>query len=210
MKGDDNIVKAAVKKPVTVTLSDCTASPHNRLCDLTAGLIANSDFHMQCLYAADKLGLHDWMIGAGFVRNLIWDHIHGKTTATPLNDIDLIYFDRQHADKSHDLALQKQLNQGAASPVWEVRNQARMHLKKGHEPYQNCTQAISFWVETATCVGVRLEQGMVRIIAPLGLADNWAGIVRRNPAFSDPAVFLQRVAQKQWLSTWPQLRLNKE
>ncbi|WP_137166760.1 nucleotidyltransferase family protein [Salinimonas lutimaris] len=177
---------------------------------MTARLIANSDFHMQCLYAADKLGLHDWMIGTGFVRNLIWDHTHGKASATSLNDIDLIYFDRQHADKPHDMMLEKQLNHGAANPVWEVRNQARMHLKKGHQPYQNSTQAISYWVETATCVGVRLEQGMIKIIAPLGLANNWAGIVRRNPAFSDSAVFLQRVAQKQWLSTWPQLRLDKE
>ncbi len=64
---------------------------HLRAC--TEALLRADHPRMDCLRAARELALPDWALGAGFVRNLIWDHLHHKAEPTPLNDIDLIYLD---------------------------------------------------------------------------------------------------------------------
>lgn len=47
---------------------------------------------MRLLIIVADLKLPDGLIAAGFVRNLVWDHLHGKN-ATPLNDVDVIFYD---------------------------------------------------------------------------------------------------------------------
>jgi hypothetical protein len=59
----------------------------------TAKLLKQDEFRLRCLQAAWSLHLPDWYLGAGFLRNAIWDHLHQHSQATPLNDIDLVYFD---------------------------------------------------------------------------------------------------------------------
>ena len=38
---------------------------------------------MEALELASTLGLNDWCLAAGFVRNLIWDKLHNKEVLTP-------------------------------------------------------------------------------------------------------------------------------
>ncbi len=59
----------------------------------TAVVIETDLIRMDCLRAVRELNLPDWFIAAGFVRNAIWDHIH-DLPMTSLNDIDVVYFDR--------------------------------------------------------------------------------------------------------------------
>lgn len=47
------------------------------------------------------------------MRNLV-DQLHGYPLATALNDIDLVYFDKQHAHEQHDLQREAQLQQKSA------------------------------------------------------------------------------------------------
>ena len=56
-------------------------------------LIQSSPYHMKALEALATLDLPDAWIAAGFLRNLVWDYLHGYKTMTPLNDLDVIYFD---------------------------------------------------------------------------------------------------------------------
>ncbi len=57
-------------------------------------LIRADPWMMRILRAAAALDLPEWMIGAGFVRNKVWDHLHGFANAeVQTADIDLIYFD---------------------------------------------------------------------------------------------------------------------
>jgi len=55
-------------------------------------IIKRDPFRMRCLRALRTLDLPQGYIGAGFVRNAIWDELHARATPTPLNDIDVIYF----------------------------------------------------------------------------------------------------------------------
>ena len=162
---------------------------------------------MAALRAARALDLPDWYIAAGFVRNAVWDHLHGYTSSTPLNDIDLIYFDADKQSIAAEQQSQRHLCRAAPHYHWQVRNQARMHGSHRHAPYSSCADAMSYWVEKETAIGMRLNpDDSLTVHACYGLASLFNGVITFNPT-STPAAFEQRVTQKQWLTTWPRLRL---
>jgi hypothetical protein len=162
---------------------------------------------MQALCAVRRLGLHDWCLGAGFVRNLVWDKRHEQRVATPLNDIDVIHFDPRHHDAQHDSMLESRLQEWLMRP-WSVKNQARMHRRSNRAPYLNSEDAISYWPEIETAVGARLNaDDSITLIAPFGLQALFSDTLTFNAKSNDLAAFKQRVMQKQWLQRWPRLKL---
>ena len=171
-------------------------------------LIEDDPWMMGVLKAAESMELPDWMIGAGFVRNKVWDHLRGyKNSEVPTADIDLIYFDpsdiSEEKEKELDRLLKKKMDVN-----WSAKNQARMHLKHGKEaPYKNSAEALFEWVETCTCVAVRLEKnGALKLFAPHGIADLVNFVVRPVLAFMDnPERFWERVKSKEWEKKWPKL-----
>jgi len=161
---------------------------------------------MTALRTARRLGLNDWCLGAGFVRNLVWDRLQGYASPTPLNDIDVIHFDPQRAEAERDRMLEARLQQWLPQP-WSVKNQARMHLRSGRTPYLNSEDAISFWTELETAVGARLNaDDSIQLIAPFGLERLFDGTITFNAKNGDVQAFEQRVADKGWLQRWPRLR----
>jgi len=56
-----------------------------------------------------SLRLPDCWIGAGFLRNAVWDHLHGRVVSAPVEDIDVIWFDPARADAATDAALERGL-----------------------------------------------------------------------------------------------------
>jgi len=172
--------------------------------------IGKRQWHMDTLRAVRALGLLDWAIGAGFVRNAVWDHLHGFRQMTPLNDIDVLYFDRSDVSAETEAALEAQLR--AAHPVrpWSVRNQARMHRRNGDRPYESTEDALVFWLETPTAVAVRLEaDDNLTVLAPHGLADLIAMMARPTARgrekYDD---YLARMRAKNWPATWPQVTVE--
>ncbi|VXC94501.1 Nitrate reductase [Enterobacterales bacterium 8AC] len=162
---------------------------------------------MQALRTARRLGLHDWCLAAGFVRNLVWDKRHRYQVATPLNDIDVIHFDPRHHDAQRDGMLKLRLQEWLVQP-WSVKNQARMHLRNNRAPYLNSEDAISFWPEIETAVGARLNaDDSITLIAPFGLQALFSDTLTFNAKSNNLAAFEQRVVQKQWLQRWPRLKL---
>ena len=158
---------------------------------------------MRLLRAVASLALPDCYIAAGFVRNMVWDHLHGYAP-TQLNDVDVICFDPANAVSprvTEPLYLQE------PSVRWEVKNQATMHTRNHDPPYTNSAGAMRYWPEKETAVGVRLKSsGAIEVAAPFGLDSLFAGCISHNPKRSK-SLFLERVAEKQWLETWPLLRL---
>ena len=175
---------------------------------LTTELLLQDPFRMNCLRAARQLKLGDYYLAAGFLRNAIWDHLHERPNMTPLNDIDLVYFDSTDKSTETEQQLTFQLNSLLPEAGWEIRNQARMHLLHGHAPYQNTAEGIALWIEIPTCIGVRLEQDdSFSFCAPFGLVQNWSLQLQLNPLNLRPELFALRIQQKNWLKLWPQLQL---
>jgi hypothetical protein len=179
--------------------------------DFVRAAIAGHPWSMAVLRAAAILNLPDWAIGAGFVRNRVWDALSGLDRPTPLGDIDLIYHDLHDATPARDTALERRLGTLMPGVKWSVKNQARMHLRNGDAPYRSTEDALRVWIETPTCVAVRLgEDERVEVIAPHGLGDLLAMVVRPTPRgrvrFDD---YRRRIAVKNWAALWPALRIEE-
>jgi hypothetical protein len=157
-----------------------------------------------------SLALPDCWIGAGFVRNAVWDHLHGRRPTPPSGDVDVLWFDAARRDPSRDRDLEVAIRSLDPTLNWSVKNQARMHTRNDDPPYASSTDAMRHWPETATAVAVRrTDRSHIEIAAPFGLNDLFARIVRPTLAFAGakhPA-FLDRVHKKDWLGVWPHLRL---
>ncbi len=179
-------------------------------------LLGAEAWRRQALAAVAALGLPDCWIGAGFVRSPVWDRLHGFETATPLDDVDIIYFDPLCLDPDVETLHEARLAaRGPKLPWpqtrWSVTNQARMHLEKGEPPYTSSADALSYWLETPTAVAARLgADGEIEILAPFGLDDLFAMVMRPTPyaRARQPDDYRARVARKGWGDKWPRVRLH--
>lgn len=169
-------------------------------------LVKNDPWMMAVLNEAEQIHLPDWMIGAGFLRNKVWDYLHGiKREVADAGDIDLIYFDVDHQDETSDRALSEKMN-GKLGLDWEIVNQAYTHKWHNRQPYKNSTEALGEWVETSTCVAVTLKNGEPVIIAPHGIDDLVNLVVRPSPT-ANMTDFNRRYQSKKWLEKWPKLKI---
>lgn len=165
--------------------------------------------------AVAALGLPDCWVGAGFVRAAVWDRLHGYTEATPLADIDIVYFDPSDTttvreDRLERALLQRNLELPWPDIWWSVRNQARMHHYNGDDPYSDTEDAMRHWLETPTAVDIRLTDDRAgALLAPFGVEDLFELAVRPTPHAREnrmPA-YRERVAKKAWQETWPRLTI---
>jgi hypothetical protein len=177
--------------------------------DDVCALVAQQADMMRLLRSVEELGLPDCWIGAGFLRNATWDALHGRVpNCGLLHDIDVVFFARANTEPTFDAAIETRLATRAPNQFWSVKNQARMHLRNGEEPYRDTAAAIARWPETATAVAVRLLQGRLELLAPHGLDDLLGLTVRPTPAFARrPQAFARRLHAKSWLARWPRLRI---
>jgi len=172
-------------------------------------IISGDPTRWRLLDMVRSMRLPDCWIGAGFVRNAVWDHLHGRTPSSLSSDVDVLWFDPERADSSEDRKIEAVLRTFDSSVEWSVKNQARMHLRNGDAPYLSATDAIRCFPETATAIAVRRsDQDHCDIAAPFGLDDLFGLIVRPTPHFADDKhqLYNDRIQAKRWLETWPLLR----
>jgi hypothetical protein len=172
-------------------------------------LVRKDKWMMNVLNIAEKLNFPDWVIGAGFIRNKVWDHLHGFSRAKiDTADIDLVYYDQNGNDQKTDEDLSMKLR-NETGIEWEVVNEAYAHKWNNLPPYKSTEDALSQWPETATGIGVKLENGELRLIAPYGIDDLVNLIVRPCPKFvGGIEIVKERAAKKNWLEKWPKLRFE--
>lgn len=146
-------------------------------------------------------------IAAGYVRNQLWDYLHGYLDITPLSDVDVIYYDPNDVQEATEKQYEAQLIRKSNIYKWSVKNQARMHVLKNDPPYTSVEDAMKCWPETATAIAIRLTQSdKIEVIAPHGLDDLFEMRLCRSPYFQDQDYYLKRIAEKQWLQKWPLVR----
>lgn len=171
-------------------------------------ILTETPGRLSMLRAVAALALPDAWLAAGAVRNAVWDVMHQIDRPTSLNDADVIWFDPGRADPRQDRALEETLTRDHPTVTWSVKNQARMHVRHGHQPYVNCLDAMRAWPETATAVAARLcPDGTIELAAPYGLTDLMSLRLRPGPV-CPPDVFRHRVQSKGWLRRWPRLTVT--
>ncbi|MFA6554115.1 MAG: nucleotidyltransferase family protein [Candidatus Paceibacterota bacterium] len=171
-------------------------------------IIEDDKWMMDILHVAQKLNLPDWMIGAGFVRNKVWDYLHGyKNEKVPTRDIDLIYFDKNNIDENKDSQLSLEAKEKTGVD-WEIVNQAYTHKWHNRGSYKDTQDALADWVEIPTCIAVSMDNnGELRLHASFGIDDLVNLVVRMNPRCSDAGAYNDRVVSKRWKEKWPKLNI---
>ena len=155
------------------------------------------------------LGLPDCWIGAGFVRNAVWNHLHQRSLSPINGDVDVIWFDLEQSDPEEDRRHEATLLSLEPTIKWSVKNQARMHLRNADSPYISATDAMRYWPETATAVAARrIGVDGCEIAAPIGLTDLFGLVLRPTSRFEDEkhGIYVERLQSKGWLKSWPLLR----
>lgn len=170
-------------------------------------LIKQDPIRVEALRLVAQLDLPQCYIAAGFVRNLVWDSLHSLTTPTPLNDVDVIYFDPHESDPNAYLRYEATLTRSMPQLNWQVRNQALMHQRNGDAPYLSAVDAMGYWPEKETAVAIRqIGLNHYQCIAAFGFESLFNGCVSYNPK-RQQKIFAHRVDSKGWLTKWPLLKV---
>lgn len=185
-----------------VPVEEEISSPEQRV----AHILSESPSVMAILsVVAAQTDIKLWLSG-GAVRNAVWDYLHGFAIPTPLEDVDVVWFDAKEADKAIDDELERRLALVAPNVRWDVKNQARMRDVEDRPYPASLEEAMRYWPEKASAVAVRLDQGKMIIIAPFGLVELLALQVNPAPAGS-PDRYRQRIESKNWQRSWPNLTI---
>lgn len=148
-------------------------------------------------------------LGGGVIRNLVWDDLHNHTEMTPIEDIDVIYFDNCFKTKERDILIENRLKREIPNFTWSVKNQARMNIINNDEPYTSIEDAISKWPETVSAMLLRKEnEGTYEFIAPFNFDDLFRLIVRPTPHFANKIdAYRMRIETKNWKNKWKKLEI---
>jgi hypothetical protein len=152
-------------------------------------LVLGSEWLRRMMRVVEALGLPDCWIGAGVVRDLVWDTRFGDGfDPARVEDIDVVFFDPDNLSVEHEHEIERGLREQEPSVEWDVKNQARVHLwyearfGGAAHPLTSTSDGVSTWPEIATSIAVRLgrNDGEIEIAAPYGLDDLLDGVWRRN------------------------------
>jgi hypothetical protein len=170
-------------------------------------IVRDTPWLMDALHAAREVNAPDWVIGAGAVRTAVWDRLHGFTEP---------FFDPDDLSRARDEAVESALRELRPDVKWDARNQAAVHLwypaRFGYKvpPLTSTKDGIASWPETATCVGVRLEDdSSVTVVAPLGTGDLLDMVYRRNPVRVSVEEYDRRLRVKRIAERWPRVRIER-
>ncbi|MCL2354018.1 MAG: nucleotidyltransferase family protein [Defluviitaleaceae bacterium] len=165
------------------------------------------------LRKASGLGLENYYVGAGCIAQTVWNYHMGLELAHGISDIDLVYYDNSALTGSAEELMAEKARSaiGLCGFEIDVNNQARVHLwYKDHfgydiHPYKSVEDAINSWPTTATAVGVRLENGELKVYAPFGLNDLFGMVVRANKKQITEEIYANKADK--WKAKWPKLTI---
>jgi len=177
-------------------LRDIQRNPINR--SLLAGLPA--------------LHLPDAWLVAGCLFQTVWNLQSGRAAEAGIKDYDLFYFDASDLSAAAEAAVQQRVQAAFPGVPVEAKNQARVHCWYenwcGH-PYQalGCSaDGIARFLIPGTCVGVQAQgDSCLRLQAPYGLEELYAGRLRPNPLIDHRPLFRAKAAS--YRERWPWLEI---
>ena len=176
-------------------------------------LIIRSDAGlMRLLTILRELALPQWRLVAGCLYQTVWNVLTDRPRGTGINDYDVIYFDDCDPSWDAEDAVIRRVaaaTEGGVGPI-EVRNQARVHLWFEHRfgtpypPLAAADEAIARYASIAHAVGVRLEpDGRLDVVAPFGLDDIFAMVIRPNYALDNAASHARKAERVK--AIWPEV-----
>lgn len=170
----------------------------------------------EILQRLPSLGLPDAWLVAGCLFQTVWNLHSGRAPATGIKDYDLFYFDGADLSGEAEARVGGRVDTAFADlgVTIEAKNQARVHTWYPQWfglPYPALTSSrdgIDRFLVPCTCVGLQPQPAAghgLRLYAPNGLGDLYAGILRPNPLCDHRALYRDKAQSYQ--ARWPWLRL---
>jgi hypothetical protein len=182
--------------------------------DRLGRLVRSTPWLLEALRAARDVDPPDWLVGGGVLRDLVWDHLHGRPEPAQPRDIDLAFFDPTRLDPARDAEVEQALRARLPGVPWDAKNQAAVHTWYGRvfggevAPLTSTADGVATWPETATAVAVRLlDDDHIQVVSPCGLDDLFGLVCRRNPRRVGLAHYRRRVRDKRIADRWPRVRI---
>src|SRR5262249_1152001 len=203
-----------MKRPrsITTACSPSQGSAERVYSERLIAIIRSNHAFMRILEAVRDCDPPDWLVGAGVLRNLVWDHLHGYGVPTPHRDVDVAFFDAAALSSDHDRQVAAELRRRLPDVPWQARNQAAVHLwyeaRFGYavRSVRSSAEGVATWPETVTSIAVRLRaDSEVDVVAPQGLSDMFEMVLRRNPRKVSLEEYRRRAREKRILERWPQV-----
>ena len=178
-------------------------------------ILGASDWLMAILDDVKAVDPPQWWVGAGVIRDVVWEGRFGKGNVRPrTEDVDVAFFDPDDLSPARDRELELRLSDRNGKIAWDAKNQAAVHHWYAHRfgfavaQFGSVPEAVATWPEYAVCVAVHLSaRGRLEICAPNGLGDLLDGVWRRNPNRVTAEGYQRRLARKQPASRWPGVRI---
>lgn len=180
--------------------------------DLIAAALANP-MNGKILERLPFLGVEQVHLVAGCIWQPYLNRRSGRPPMDLINDYDIFYYDADLSFEAEDRVIRRAAELFRdIDGVVEIRNQARIHLWYPARfgcpcpPMSSVADAIARFPVLGTCLGLSAAgDGGLHLIAPYGLDDLEAGILRPNPRCVDPTAFKRKAASYQ--ARWPWLRI---
>lgn len=173
-------------------------------------IINRDKYIFSVLEAVEALNLNDAWVAAGILRNKVWDVLHN--IHTPINDIDVIYFDSTDTSWETEKELEQKLETLIPNQPWSVKNQARMHLKNGFDPFQSSFDGVAHFTEIPTAIAAKKCNNEMIIMAPYGLEDLFRKKVKPTPYYQKNSqlhsIYIERMQEKKWNEIWVDLSIE--
>lgn len=179
-----------------------------------ASMIRQDSYRFDILKVVRNVPDQELWVAGGFVRNLVWDNLHGFKHRSELGDVDVFFFDNIKLHKDDESTIRFKLLEYLPNVNWSVKNQACMHLHDNNNPYSSLSDALTKFPETASAIAVRLnEKNKIEVLAPLGLTDLFELKVRPTPIGKTNKLtyqrYLFRQKEKNWKKIWNRLDIEK-
>lgn len=183
----------------------------NEQLEILDKILRNNTKLMKILDILENDGIDNYYVGAGCINQTVFNYFHGNVIDYGINDYDIVYYDNDTSYESEDAVIKRLENKFNKLDVnVDIKNQARVYIwyyeKYGikKEPCVSVEDAISKWVATITCVGVRLEKEKLVVYAPYGLNDIFGMIIR--PVKQDCSKDIYNDKALKWMKKWPLLK----
>ncbi|MFZ1635474.1 MAG: nucleotidyltransferase family protein [Chitinophagales bacterium] len=170
-------------------------------------IIGNSN-KINCIIQSIKgIDRENLFLTGGSLRNIIWNNLHYYSEEYELEDCDIIFYNSTELTKDYEESIKNRLEYLNPNFKWSVKNQARMHIRNGHAPYNGIYGALKAFPET--CSAVAIDQNL-NIVAPYGLNDLYNLTVSPTQFCIDNeiAVYDRRLRQKKWINKWMHLKFG--
>jgi len=162
-------------------------------------------------YALVNPDFKNYYLGAGVVNQTVFNYYHGFELDYGIKDFDIFYFDSDVSYEKEDVII-KDLTTllKEVDILFDVKNQARVHIwyneKYGANdmPYHSVEESISS-LGASVCIGVRIEEGKLKVFCPYGLNDLFTMTIRPVKKKFTKEQYEERA--RRWKSKWNKLNV---